>query len=338
MSTLSALISNTKPVSEFAEYIQSRLRASNKSWLEIAQAFAEAREMYGSKSDRFRELSKLTRFSESKIAKLVSVIHSERLKTYAVQLSSVHSWATLYAISSLSEEQFGKLKAHYKLDDPNTKALFISETDVSRFRKSSGERSVFRNYATIQIDDEAVKGALFGGAEYEELQDLLASIEKLSAYVQVKRFDNTEKEELSRLSRVEDKVRQVARKRYLDAIENVLSSRKRTKGETYTAQCVRCFGKNRDELLNDLATNEAEAFKHLGVEYDLGKFYKEAEAQVNAAESARIDRYAKKVKARPLMVKPVETETKEPESFTPSALENRMREKFATQMKQVVFS
>ena len=37
---------NTKTVNEFADYIQKRLQAANKNWLLIAEAFAEAKEMY----------------------------------------------------------------------------------------------------------------------------------------------------------------------------------------------------------------------------------------------------------------------------------------------------
>lgn len=294
---------NTKSVEEFASFIRTRFQAVNKNWWEIAAAFSEARDMYGKGSSRFKELCKLTRFSESTITKLISIITSDRLRKYAVSLSSVHSWGTLYAISSLTEEQFDAFKNHYKLDSPETLAPFITQADVGRFKKEPTPRSVFRGYAMVQVDDEAVKGGLLTGDEFEELLNLLKKLETLSSYVAIKRLGNDEKEELSRLNRVEDKVQQIIRRKYLEGINAKLAKYSAYKGEAPSVYQARVLGKNREELMVDLELDSKEAFNYLGLDYNMAAFYKEAEAAVNAAELALMDKYAKKVLSRPPVVK-----------------------------------
>ena len=56
-------VTNTKTVGEFVASIRNSLEKSNKAWVEIANAFAEAREMFGSGSDSFKRLLKETKFS-----------------------------------------------------------------------------------------------------------------------------------------------------------------------------------------------------------------------------------------------------------------------------------
>lgn len=297
---------NTKTVDEFVADIQKNIQASTKNWWQIALAFAEAKEMYGTGSQRFKELSERTNFSVSKIAKLISIVSSERLKQYARKLSSVHSWGTLYAITTLTDEQFAAFKEKYELDKPDQIVRFISQEDVDSFRKVAKERSLFKGYAIIQVDDEAVKGGLLTGVEFEELQKLLKKVEALSSYVAVKPITNDEKEELTRLTRIENKVQQLIRKAYMDCINARLEFYKKNKDERQSAFEARVLGMDREELMADFKIDAREAFKYLGLEYDMAAFYKEAEAEVNASEVARTDRYAKKVLSRPPVAKEAE--------------------------------
>jgi hypothetical protein len=299
-------ISNQKTVTEFADYIRTCYQSINKNWLQIAEAFAEAKEMFGSGSSSFKQLAKTTRFSESSISKLISVVNSKRLKEYAVQFSSVQSWPTLYAISTLNEDQFELFKKHFSIDENPDTAPFITQSDVNRFRKEQTEKSLFRGYAVVQVDDEAVKGGLLSGDEYSTLQQLLEKMETLSSYVAIKRLGNDEKEELSRLNRLENKVRQIARRLLMETINARLAKYKKHKGEKQGFYEARVLGRNREELMNDFQVDEAEVFAFLGIEYDLGKFYKEAEAEMLNAEVKLTDRYAKKVLSRPPVVKEVE--------------------------------
>lgn len=293
---------NVKPVEDFVSYIRNRIESANRNWIEIAQAFAEAKDMYGNGSKNFKDLCERTNFSQSKIAKLLAIVSSDRLKKYAVQLSSVHSWGTLYAIASLTDEQFNQFREHYKLDDPATVAPFISQEDVAKLRKGPMQQSVFRSYSVIQIDDEAVKGGLLSGAEFEELERLLAKIEQMSSYVKVKRSEIEEKQEISRMNLIFEKVKQVTRRHYLEAINAIKERRKKQKGETKYDFVVRCFGKNEAELMADLQVDPKTAFEAIGAQYDMASFYNEAEAEVNNAEKVRMSKYAQKVLSRPINI------------------------------------
>ena len=73
---------NTKTIAEFADYIKTRVQTSTKAWLEIAQAFAEAKAMYGGESDAFRGLLKETKFGRATAYKLASISTSKRIKKY----------------------------------------------------------------------------------------------------------------------------------------------------------------------------------------------------------------------------------------------------------------
>jgi len=296
-------LSNAKPVEEFVSYIRTRLETVNKSWLEIAEAFAEAQEMYGTGSKNFKSLCELTRFSSSTISKLIAIVKSERLKKYAVQLSSVQSWGTLYAIASLTEEHFETLKEKFKLDDKKTIAPFISQSDVESLKKAPKVSSLFKGYAVIQVDDEAVKGGLLTGDEFNQLQDLLEKLERMSSYIAVKKLVNEEKEELSRLNRIEHKVQQNIRRTYLEGINATLSRHIKRKDEKKYEFELRIFGKNLNELMLDLKSDANEAFAYLGLEYDMAAFYKKAEADVNEWENKRTDTFAKKVMSRLPVVK-----------------------------------
>lgn len=302
-------VPNSKSVKDFAVYIQTRSQEINKNWFQIAEAFAEAKDMFGSGSSAFKELAKITRYSQSSISKLISIVNSDRLKRYAVQFSSVQGWSTLYAITILTDEQFDRFLRHLNISDTDQIAQFITIGDVNRFRKEAREKSFFRGYAVVQVDDEAVKGGLLSGSEFELLQKLLAEIETISSYVVIKRAVLSDKEELSRLTRIEDKVQQLIRRRYQEVINARLAKYSKHKGEHSTDHEVRALGKNREELKLDFDINPAEVLAYLGIEYDLATFYRDAERDVNAAEFQREERYAKKVLSRPPVVEKPELDS-----------------------------
>jgi len=332
-------ISNTKPVDEFVSYIRNRLQGANRNWIEIAEAFAEAEEMYGSGSERFKQLREQTNFSRSKIAKLLAIVNSERLKRYAVKLASVQSWGTLYAISSLTHEQFEKLKQKYELDNPSTVAPFISQTDVDKIRKGEVKRSFFRGYVSIQVDDEAVKGGLLSGVEFEQLEKLLGEIEALSSYVNLKRTDIEEKAEVSRLQLIMEKVKQVTRRRYVAAINATLERRKKTKGENRNNLTIRCFGKSETELMTDLQVDPEQAFEAIGANYDMATFYNDAEDEVNKAERAKMDKFAKKVINRPVVENEATFDHEEAiDPYVTKSLKEREKQEALKQKLKAVFA
>lgn len=287
--------SNMKSVEEFVTFIRERIQRSNKNWWEIAQAFAEAKEMYGAGSDHFNSLCLKTSFSKSKALKLALIAVSDRLRQYAEKLSAVHSWNTLYAIASLKEDKFEELVKTYKLDSDASVVPFITLEAVERIRKGKQEPAFLKNYAVIQLDEDALKGGLITDKDCDELYKLIAQIDNLTSYIRVKRTEIDEKNTVQWLNRIEDKVKQIARKKYNEALDAMLSRHKKPTNATMAAHELQCFGKSRQEMLQDFNINPEEAFKYVGIEYDYPAYHRQAESEV--ADS--MDKYAAKAMNRP---------------------------------------
>jgi hypothetical protein len=188
-STTIATDHNQKKVEDFVAVIREHLKASTDNWRAIASAFAEAKEMFGPCSDRFTQLCKETKFSESKASKLASIASNERLKTYEKTLSAVHGWTVLYEITTLTDEQFTELlkgattinfKTMFEEGPP-----FISHGMVSAVKKQKREMSPLRAWAVIEIDIDAIKTQLFDSGHISTLEEHLRQIEKSLPYLRV---------------------------------------------------------------------------------------------------------------------------------------------------------
>lgn len=286
---------NMKTVDEFVDEIRVHIRKSNHNWWQIAEAFAEAKDMYGVSSDLFKSLCLRTEFGVSKAQKLAAIAGSERLRKYAVQLSSVHSWGTLYAISSLDDDKFEELKKQFKLDDPNISPPFISQQMVDNLKKEKREPSFLKNYATIQIDEDALKGELIGGDELQEMYRLIAEMDNISPHVRVVRSEIDDKYEWFWMTRIEQKVKQIERKIFNNALDAVMKKRTKAPHQKAIDFEISCFSMSRKEMMEMFNEKSEEAFKYLGIEYEYPKYYSQAESEV----SSLMDKYAQKALSHP---------------------------------------
>ena len=182
------LNSNRKPIAEFITYITQQLEISTNSWRSIAAAFAEASEMYGVDSDAYKQLLNGTNFSKSKASKLVAIATSKRLMTYENQLRCVHSWSTLYEVTTLDESQFAKLVKEYKLDRVDSCPV-LTEASIKAFKRVETEKSPFKRVAHIMIDEAALAAGLVSDADYELFQEALRKFETISPYFKVLESD-----------------------------------------------------------------------------------------------------------------------------------------------------
>lgn len=290
-----SIIANEKSVQDFVTVIRSSLQDSNKAWWKIALAFAEAKDMYGFTSHKFETLCKSTKFSTSTASKLIAIANSDRLKKYAEKLSAVQSWGTLYAIVSLTQENFDKLKAIYKLDDKSSGPVFLTQTNVDSIRRVKTDNPVFKNYAIIKVDEDALKGELLTPNDLEKLWSLINEIESITSYIQVSRTEIDEKEASKHLLRVENKATQITRNRFYQAITSTLIRHKKLKGEKVEAFERRCLPMSRVELKQVFDNNPKEAFDLLGAEFDQQSIYKEAESEALEVSIKYTDKYANKV-------------------------------------------
>lgn len=284
-----------KSVAEFVSYIRERLQNSNRNWWEIALAFAEAREMYGIDSGRFKDLCSETGFGISKATKLAKIAESDRLKAYSEKLSAVHSWGTLYAITTLNEAKFDELKKAFKLDEGDGVVPFITQQAVEKIRKGPTEKSFLKNYAVIQLDEDALKGGLLDAGELAEIYRLIAQIDNVSSYVRVKPTEIDEKNSMFWLNRIEDKANQLARKALSEAVSERIGSRKKATWEKQENFEINCIGMSRRELFMMFNNNPEEAFDYFGIEYDYAKYHRQAEKDIGSKQ----DKYAERAMSHP---------------------------------------
>jgi hypothetical protein len=288
---------NTKSIADFVIYIRERVELATTCWREIAEAFAEAKEMYGGESDAFKQLCKGTRFSKSTAYKLAAIARSERLKAYEAKLSAVHSWGTLYAISALPVEKFKILCERYKLDEPLAAAPFLTQNMVEAVRKENKEKSSLKVYATIYIDEDAMRGQLIEGEHIVTLENTMETLSNTIPYIKVTKSGIEERVESECMLRIVRKKDELARKAFAHELK-VVDERLKTK-RRHKESAKECFQRSmcmsREELWEMFKVNPAEAFTYLGGnEYDEPDLYNRAMAAVGA----QYHKLGEKVQAR----------------------------------------
>jgi hypothetical protein len=302
---------NKKPVSEFVNYIRDNLAVSTKSWKLIAAAFHEASEMYGFDSDSYKRLLQETGFHKSKASKFIAIASSERLKKYETQLHCVHSWNTLYEITTLSEVQFDSLCMQYNLDNADA-CPFLTEAQVAAFKRVEAPKSPYKRLAYITIDEDALKGQLVDGCTLESLHNSLNALKELSPYIRVEETGIDDAEGSIFMEQVMSTMRALATKKLKEVYERKLKSISlpKRKGQTADQRFVQAWGISREELFGYIAEGEPDkAFGLLDVIDECNenklwdaaleqvqrsrvKFMERARARANTAEPhlARVNR------------------------------------------------
>ena len=308
-SELSLLIqdaTNTRPVAEFITYIKQQLEISTTSWKLIADALAEASEMYGVDSDSYRRLLKATNFSKSKASKLVTIATSKRLKKHENQLRCVQSWSTLYEVTTLDDAQFAALSAEYELADTDSCPV-LTESKVSAFKRVKAEKSAYKRIAFICVDEDALKGGLVNGSEYEALTDTLKQLSEISPYFKIVESDIFDNDSSLYQKKLSMKVTALTHKKLNECIKRVFDGRTgKRKNESLDKYLQRAFGVSREELHNSVNENDAKSvFSLFGLEdeYDLGKLYETAVIELsNANEKFAVRAIARANTAEPRII------------------------------------
>lgn len=296
--------SNTKPVAEFVTYIKQQLEISNNSWRSIAAAFAEASDMYGSDSDAYKQLLKATNFNKSKASKLVAIATSKRLKAYETQLRCVQSWSTLYEVTTLDDAQFAALCAEHDLDNVESPPV-LTESMVSAFKRVKVAASPFKRIAYIEVDEDALRGMLLDGGDYETFSELLTQLGEISPYLKVVESEMYDAQTSIYFKEVETKLRSVELKKLTKAIERKLNSmsRKKHPNETKDQYFFTSLGISREELRAMVYEGDLRgALDYLGYgdEYDVSKLYDEALKQVEDARRKFKDKAIARANTAPL--------------------------------------
>lgn len=267
---------NEKPVAEFVDFIRDRMKTINSSWTEIAQSLHEAREMYGSDSENYKAVLKQTKFAKSTANKLIAIASSMRLREFAEKLAAVNSWATLYAIHSMSEAKFEELVTKYKLNEERTVPPFITLNNVNSILKEKTNPDPLKIYAKIRIDEDALKSQVIDGEMLSKIEELLSQIETSFPYLKIERTGIDEKAESEFMNKVQQKKSILARQRFNWAIKGKLEQRKKFKGESQIDFEIRALGMSRQELAEMFLSDPKSVFDYIGYEYDEAKIYEEA--------------------------------------------------------------
>jgi hypothetical protein len=277
---------NTKSVAEFADEICGYLGDATVAWKKVADAFAEAEDMYGLQSVNFKDLCRDTGFSESKAYKLTKIAQSERLRQNAEVFSAVHSWTVLYAIAVLTEEEFARLmkKGGGKLGVDRPKIITMGMVTACKERKAVDRE--FSIYATIKIDYKMLFAQMIEGQHVEELEELLNDIESQIPYISIERTSVLQDEQARYLAQIKRKMIELARKDYNAALKNGLNRQMRKKGEAADQFFMRVHNMNRDEARMAFEADMELAFQHVDREYDQGLYWTEAQKIVDAKRDA----------------------------------------------------
>ena len=259
---------NLKPIPVYVEEIRQHLSNSTDCWRAIASAFAEAKEMYGGDSDSFRQLYKETGFSKSTAYKLANIMESERLQQYREKLSSVSSWGTLYAIASLSDEKFAVLCEKYGLNDPDKEPPFLTQSMISAVRKEKREAKKMKVFATIYVDEEAMKAGLFDGEHVEDLNSVLDELRKTLPHMKITYSGVDEKVESKFFQDVQHKRKELARKAFSQGLKALWSRHTKFRGEKKADYELRVVGETTQSLWNLFNDVEVDAFDLINAEYD----------------------------------------------------------------------
>jgi hypothetical protein len=279
--------SNQKPIQEFVAFIKDQLEISTQSWHKIAGAFHEASEMYGLDSEAYKGLLQDTGFHKSKASKLLAIASSERLKRYEVQLSCVHSWTTLYEVTTLSDGQFANLCSEYDLDNVDARPC-LTESKVRAFKQEKKACSPFKRFAFISIDEDALKGGVLDGSALEEVHEALKKIADLSPYIKLEETGIDETETALFYKQVDSRMRALTRTKLQGVINRKLNETtiQKRKGHSTEQHFLHVFGISRAELIGWVNEGDAKkAFAYFGVEdeYNQVKLWDEALGEVQLA-------------------------------------------------------
>ena len=192
---MSKLMTNQIPTSAIIAKIIEELRRSTKSWRAVSAAFSEADEQYGSSSDAFKEILKATKFSLSKVNKLITISRDSRLN--APCFERVQNWTVLYQVTTLKDQQLETLKASLLDNDVLTTRQVIEAKELEKKTPDP-----YKIAFAICIDENALKGGLFDGATLGKLRNLIAEIQDGVEHVRVDVMPRCENEVTKQLGNV----------------------------------------------------------------------------------------------------------------------------------------
>lgn len=283
-------ITNVTSTFEFIQTINSELSAVTKSWKRIAQAFYDADEQFSSSSDEFKAIMKATGFNLATATKLVKIAQSKRLKRHADVFAKVHAWTVLYAVTTLTDEEFARLLVLIP-EGSVVKSSMVAKAKETEKKETDPYKPIF----TIRIDENALRGDLFDDDDYANLHNLVAEIQKSIPYLRVDTVNRHANSVSWYYDGVQKQYNKVLAKKFSEAIENYKMSSSEwidysRNSKAKKTPLIAIFS-DVAEARDALRENPAEAFAALGSDlFNEAKIWNEA----SRIHSQKIDEYAAK--------------------------------------------
>ena len=301
--------SNTISIQEIVQKIEKGLKQQNKAWMDIAEAFYTAYEQYGSDSDAFKKVLKLTFFSHSKAMKLVSIYGDKRLKENADVFDEVHSWTTLYDVTTLDDNQFEALLDENQNAKENGKTYRgVTAGMVSRAKRNfePAKKDDYTPVFTIRVDENALAAMEFTGSNYEDLVELVRKIQDTVPYVRVDAVDKFSRADSSYWDKIHKRMQVELRRELDNAIDHykaqsrewqnwkdLPNKQKKSKPKPRIGNWA-----DKDELLAHFETEPHEVFKVLDPETTFGsqqRLYERAMKEVETRKAKVWKRFNKTI-------------------------------------------
>ena len=283
--------SNTRLVTDFISIIEDELRSQNACWSKIADALAEADSQYGTDSDAYKKILRTTNISPAKARKLVCISRSPRFKQHEDVFGTVHSWTTLYEVTTLDDDQFAELieTASDPLATAKKGHSVVTTSLVSKIKRGNTPvpTDPYKSIFDIRLDENALKAGEFEGEDYERLMNLVREIQDTVPFIRVDATERVEKQETSYWKQIKKEAKKVRDQMLEDAIKTykendptwkkwkkMTLTEKRQAIESSDASSIYTsegpylgIFSDRDELLSHFSENPEEVFAVL--DYDL---------------------------------------------------------------------
>lgn len=270
------MIANMMPEMDIIKTIKTEMAKATVAWKVIAQVFSDAEEQYGSGSDSFSRILKATRFSKSTAMKLIKVARCKRISNNADMLDRVQAWTVLYEISTLTDSQFDELINSICDDDVVTSGM-VKKCKDTEPKQVDQYKAAFE----IRIDEFALKGGSFDGANYEKLMDLIAQIQNEIPHVRVDSanlYEDSVAKYWSALQKIEEQIMhqefRKAIKQYKET-SNEWKSKKRLKYKGAPKPQISSYATSQDAFVSFKADPKS-FFDELEYEYSKSEIWNRA--------------------------------------------------------------
>ena len=147
--------------------------------------------------------------------------------------------------------------------------------DVNNVKSESIERSPYKSFTTIQINEDALRGLEMDGGDLVRLRELIEEIENTVPYVKVLRTGIDDKIETDYMRKVEKYKETIIRTKISKAIDSVIERQYNMKKNKEKYKIL--FGEsNKNDVITGAIGDVEGFFGKYGFEYEEAKIYDEA--------------------------------------------------------------